>query len=93
MDGLHHKDKIDAYLKLMLEEKSLDKIKGTLSINKKTAFDWCHKIRSSIEQSEKAGVTGITESDETFFLHSEKRKGKTGFKTKKTRREIIQNGS
>lgn len=83
MDGLHRKDKIDAYLKLMLEEKSLDKIKETLSINKKTAFDWRHKILSSIEQSEKAGFTGITESDETFFLHSEKGKGKRGHKPRK----------
>ncbi len=78
MAGLHQKDKIDAYLKLMLEEKSLDKIKVALSINKKTAFDWRHKILSSIEQSEKGKFTGITESDETFFLHSEKGKSKIG---------------
>jgi len=83
MDGLHRKDKIDGYLKLMLEEKSLDKIKETLAINKKTAFDWRHKILSSIEQSEKAGFTGITESDETFFLRSEKGKEKQDHKPRK----------
>lgn len=76
MTGLHHKDKIDAYLQLMLEEQSLDKIKALLKINKKTAFDWRHKILSSIEDSDKSGFTGITESDETFFLHSEKGKKK-----------------
>jgi len=51
---LHRKDKIDAYLALMLEEKSLDKITETMAINKKTAFDWRHKILSAIEQSEKS---------------------------------------
>jgi len=74
MDGLHHKDKIDAYLKLMLEEKSLDKIKEALSINKKTAFDWRHKILSSPEEVDKDKFEGITESDETFLLHSGKGK-------------------
>lgn len=76
MAGLHHKDKIDAYLKLMLEEKSLDKIKEILGINKKTAFDWRHKVLSATEESDKSSFTGITESDETFFLHSEKGKEK-----------------
>ena len=83
MAGLHQKDKIDAYLQLMLEEKTLDKIKETLSINKKTAFDWRHKILSSVEESEKGVFTGITESDETFFLHSEKGKTKQGRKPRK----------
>jgi len=72
MAGIHHKDKIDNYLLLMTQEKSLDKIKEELLINKKTAFDWRHKILSSISTKDKDGFTGITESDETFFLQSEK---------------------
>lgn len=72
MAGLHKKDKIDAYLALMLEEKSLDKIKEALKINKKTAFDWRHKILSSLGDGGEDDFTGITESDETFFLNSEK---------------------
>ena len=90
MAGLHKKDKIDAYLILMCEEKSLDKIKEELCINKKTAFDWRHKILSSLENIDKNSFTGITESDETFLLFSEKgkktltRKGKKrGGKAKK----------
>lgn len=74
MAGLHKKDKIDYYLKLMFEEKSLDKIKETLEINKKTAFDWRHKILSSLSDIDIGDFTGITESDETFFLQSEKGK-------------------
>ena len=72
MAGIHKKDKIDSYLQLMLEEQSLDKIKVNLQINKKTAFDWRHKILASIQDSDKGDFTGITESDETFFLHSDK---------------------
>lgn len=90
MAGIHKKDKIDEYMVLMLEEKSLDKIKIALKINKKTAFDWRHKILSSLNEIEKDSFTGITESDETFLLHSEKgkrslsRKGrKRGTKAKK----------
>ena len=90
MAGIHKKDKIDGYMVLMLEEKSLDKIKEQLKINKKTAFDWRHKILSSLDETEKNSFTGITESDETFMLLSEKgkrslsRKGrKRGTKAKK----------
>lgn len=72
MAGLHKKDKIDDYLELMLQELSLDKIKVSLKINKKTAFDWRHKILSSIEEIDKGDFTGITESDETFFINSNK---------------------
>lgn len=72
MAGLQRKDKIDDYLALMLQEKSLDKIKEALTINKKTAFDWRHKILASLSENDKDDFTGITESDETFFLNSEK---------------------
>lgn len=72
MAGIHHKDKIEGYLRLMVEEKSLDRIKESLSINKKTAFDWRHKILASLSETDKDDFVGITESDETFFLKSEK---------------------
>ncbi len=72
MAGIHKKDKIDDYLQLMAKEQSLDKIKEKLHINKKTAFDWRHKVLSSFDDNDTDSFTGITESDETFFLHSEK---------------------
>lgn len=72
MAGLQKKDKIDGYLTLMHQEKSLDKIKDALSINKKTAFDWRHKILAALQDTDNDGFIGITESDETFFLNSEK---------------------
>jgi hypothetical protein len=56
----------------MIEGKSLDKISSQIHINKETAFDWRHKILSSIRQDTGEVMDGIVESDETFFEASEK---------------------
>lgn len=91
LDGLHHKDKVEGYLKLMEQEYSLDKITASLKINKKTAFDWRHKILSSVQDIEESTFQGITESDETFFAESQKgsrtisRKANKRGKSNKTR--------
>jgi transposase-like protein len=69
---IHKKEKLIPYLKLMKLDLSLDKIKDELQINKKTALDWRHKISASISEIESDVFVGITESDETFFLHSNK---------------------
>lgn len=61
-----------AYMRLMSEQKSLDRISAALHINKKTAFDWRHKILRSLKQDEGSSFSGITESDETFFDKSDK---------------------
>lgn len=71
-EGLQKKHLVGSYMDMMAEEKSLDKISHTLGINKKTAFDWRHKILSSLGQDEGKEFSGITESDETFFERSEK---------------------
>jgi hypothetical protein len=78
---------------MMIEKKSLDKISSALSINKKTAFDWRHKILSSLNQSKGNEMSGIVESDETFFEESSKgnrnleregrKRGSSGSKKKK----------
>jgi transposase-like protein len=72
LSKIHKKHLAEDYINLMNKEKSLDKIKNALSINKKTAFDWRHKILSGLENVGKGKFQGITESDETFFLFSEK---------------------
>ena len=72
MAGIHKKELINEYLELMNQDLSLDKIKKTLGINKKTAFDWRHKVLSSFEELQKEDFSGIVESDETFFHHSDK---------------------
>jgi len=72
LSRVHKKHFAGDYIRLMNAEKSLDKIKDELGINKKTAFDWRHKILSGLENSNKGTFQGITESDDTFFLISEK---------------------
>ena len=72
LDGLHRKTQVVDYIEMMIEGKSLDKISDRLKINKKTAFDWRHKILSSLEQDQGNEMDGIVESDETFFEESEK---------------------
>jgi len=74
MASIHKKELLGDYLKLMEQELSLDKIRDRLKINKKTAFDWRHKVLSGLDNTDKGEFTGITESDETFFLFSEKGK-------------------
>jgi len=69
---IHKKDKLIPYIKLMKQNLSLDKIKEELEITKNTAFNWRHKIYASLNKIENESFTGITESDETFFLFSRK---------------------
>ncbi|PRX38997.1 transposase-like protein [Salegentibacter salegens] len=63
--GFQRRDKVGEYLKLMINENSLDKISAALGINKKTAFDWRHKILASLV-GDGGEFTGITESGEFF---------------------------
>ena len=72
LEGIHKKSLVEPYLELMLNHCSLEKTRKELCINKKTAFDWQHKILSSIEQDTGNQFVGIVESDETFFERSEK---------------------
>ena len=72
MAGIHKKDKIDEYMVLMLEEKSLDKIKEELNINKKTAFDWRHKILSSIEETTRAHLPESPKATKPFCCFPKK---------------------
>ncbi len=74
ISGLHKKELVIPYLKHMEKEDSLDKIKEGLKINKKTALDWRHKVLTALRTIDQGSFTGITESDETFFLISEKGK-------------------
>jgi transposase-like protein len=68
LDGLHKKSLAEPYLSLMIEHYSLDRIRKQLNINKKTAFDWRHKILSSYEQDTGNDFEGVVESDETFLI-------------------------
>ena len=89
---IHKKDLLIPYLKLMKEGKTLDEIRDKLKINKKTAFDWRHKIIVSISDIEAEAFIGITESDETFFLHSEKGEPNLARKARKRGKSVSTRG-
>ena len=55
-------------------EFSLKKSGEKLKIDEGTIFRWRHKFLSSMEAQEATEFKGITESDETFFLESQKGK-------------------
>ncbi len=65
-------DKVIGYLKLIVKEKSLDEIVSALGFNKKTAFNWRHKMWASLGANDGDDFTGVTESNKAFFLKSEK---------------------
>jgi transposase-like protein len=92
MAQIHKKEKLADYLKLMQQGLSLDKIRLKLGINKKTAFDWRHKVTIALEQSETEKFLGITESDETFFLRSEKGLGKISGKSRERGKQVKTRG-
>jgi len=89
---IHKKELLVPYLKLTKLDLSLDKIKKKLKINKKTALDWRHKISASVSDIENDVFTGITESDETFFLHSNKGYRNLDRKARKRGRAIKKRG-
>jgi transposase-like protein len=69
-------DKFDFYKSLMLDSyHPLKDLKKKVGISLQTAFDWRHKILSTIS-SKKESFEGITEIDDIWFLYSQKgRKG------------------
>ncbi len=89
---INKKEKLVPYIKLMHAGKSLDKIKDELTINKKTALDWRHKITSALQNTEGDRFKGITESDETFFLYSQKGSKQLSRKARKRGKEVSGRG-
>ena len=70
--GLKKKQKLGAYLHHMLMGYSLKKCAGLTGIAYQTSFDWRHKVLSAFKESTPEGFEGIVESDDIFFLYSEK---------------------
>jgi hypothetical protein len=74
LSGTHYPHKWLKYFKLMLEGVSLPKIADELKIHVATAFYWRHKILNALRSQGFTTLTGIIESDETYFLESDKGK-------------------
>ncbi len=75
--GIKKVDKFNQYKTIMFEEGliSLKKMAKRIGISNQTAFDWRHKILSTLKPDD-VGFRGIAEMDDVWFLYSQKgRKG------------------
>lgn len=71
--GLHKKENISDFIKALEMKLSLEKSSKETGLAASTVFIWRHKFLSAHQNSDKEKTfKGITESDETFFLHSQK---------------------
>ncbi len=74
ISGTHYPHKWLKYFKLMLEGMSLPQIAEELRIHVATAFYWRHKILNALRSQGFNTHKGIIESDENYFLESDKGK-------------------
>ncbi|OXM84021.1 IS1595 family transposase [Paenibacillus rigui] len=74
ISGTHHPHKWLKYFNMMVEGVPLPKIAEELEIHISTAFYWRHKILNALRSLGFAKLRGIIESDETYFLESDKGK-------------------
>jgi transposase-like protein len=71
--GLHKKHLIPGFMKAMELSLSLVKSAVEIGIDSCTVFSWRHKFLSAHENiADEAPFKGITEADDTFYLHSQK---------------------
>jgi transposase-like protein len=70
--GLKKPELFSKYLYHMLMGYSIKKCAQQTGICIQTSFDWRHKVLSAFEQSCPEGFEGIAESDDIFFLESNK---------------------
>ena len=84
VSGIHKKQDWQAYLGCMSEGLTLREAAKKAHISFRTSFIWRHKVLSSLQDIGCTKMEGIIESDETFFLFSEK--GKRTIKDRAPRR-------
>ena len=84
MSGTHYIDKWTDYLRCMLAGMSLRKIAEELDISLPTSFTWIHKILRTLKKVGFGKLKGRVETDETYFLYSEK--GKKNISGRKARK-------
>lgn len=82
--GIKKRGKFDEYKRIMLKEglQPLKQMSSRLGISHQTAFDWRHKILSSMN-IETENFNGVTEIDDLWFLYSQK--GRQGLKYSRKR--------
>ena len=70
LSGTHHPEKWMKYIEMMVNGVSLRKIAEKLKIHISTAFYWRHKVLNALGSHGFGQLSGIVESDETFFRES-----------------------
>lgn len=68
----HYPEKWPEFCGLMIQGTRLKDIAATLRISASTAFYWRHKVLFALRELGFDGLSGIVESDETYFLESKK---------------------
>jgi len=72
LGGLHKKDKFSKYLWCMFMGYSIRKCASETGISIPTSFNWRHKVLGSLSGISDEDFRFVCESDDVFFLHSEK---------------------
>lgn len=81
--NLKKKDKMNTYLYCLLSGYSIRKSAKETGLSIQTSFDWRHKLLTAFCSVWVDGFEGICESDDLFFLHSEKGNRKLDRKARK----------
>lgn len=74
MAGTHYPNKWAKHIQLMLKSSTLKEVSEELDIHISTAFYWRHKVLNALKSIVPTELTGVVESDEKFFLESQKGK-------------------
>ena len=70
--GIHKKELLDGFVRLMLESKTIRQISKELNLSKQTVQNWRHKILTSFNELFTKEFKGIVETDDTYFRFNEK---------------------
>jgi transposase-like protein len=70
--SLKKRDKLAAYGQAMVDGLSLRKAARRVGINLTTSFDWRHRLLKLPANDKPKKLGGVVETDETYFLESEK---------------------
>lgn len=84
MAGTHMPDKWAKHIRLVSDGKTLKQVAEELEIHISTAFYWRHKVLKALNSIDAEMLSGVVESDETFFLESNK--GKSQVSGRKARK-------
>lgn len=69
---LRNKERWFSFLETIINANSVRYAAKKLEVSKTTSFLWRHRFLTFIKDDKATELSGITEADETYFLHSEK---------------------